>query len=130
MERQDAVLELVDWRGALTDLRAALQDFPWDCEHSLVVLRPEHICRAIDRFLKDEVSAKELEDWAEAVEGREDIEYLASHSEIISEALFQLSTPEANVPISKLSAGRWLHELSCSNKSLNTDAPKDSAPVG
>jgi hypothetical protein len=112
MERRDAVLALVDWRGALNDLRASLQNFPWDCEHALVILRPDHICRAIERFLKDEVSAMDLEEWAEAVEGREDVGYFESQSEIISEALFQLSTPAANVPISKQIAGSWLHELS------------------
>jgi hypothetical protein len=44
--------------------------------------------------------------------GREDIEYLGSHSETISETLFQFPTLEANLPASKHSAAKWLHELS------------------
>lgn len=112
MDRREALSALVEWRGELGQLRANLQRFSWDSADRLLTLTPGHICRALERYLRGEVSEAEIEAWAEAVEGREDLEYLSRCEEIISEALFQLSTPSIHTPFNQLTAKRWQRELS------------------
>ena len=112
MDRREALSALVEWRGELGQLRANLQRFPWDAEDRLLTLTPGHICRALERYLRGEVSEADVEAWADAVEGREDLEYLSPCEERISEALFQLSTPGINAPINRQTAERWQRELS------------------
>jgi hypothetical protein len=112
MERREAVLNLVEWRGDLPDLVAAVREYPYDSEVPIVTLQAEHIRKAMERYLRGEIAAAELEAWADAVEGRDDIEYFEPHEDEISEALFRLSTPELNSPLSKEVAEKWLSELS------------------
>lgn len=112
MERREAVLDLVEWRGDLRDSIAAVREYPYDSEVPLVTLQAEHIRRAMQRYLGGDITAAELEAWAEVVEGRDDIEYFEPHEDEISEALFRLSTPELNSPLSKEVAEKWLLELS------------------
>jgi hypothetical protein len=96
MQRHDAVLALVEWRGDLKSLITALRQFPWDCEEPLVVVRAAHICRALEKYLCNEATASDIEAGAEAVGGREDVEYLAAEQDRISDALLRLSSPEIN----------------------------------
>jgi len=112
MDRREAVSALVDWRGHLPDLIVVAREFPYDSEVPIVTLQAHHIRNALERYIRGEVSASELEAWAENVEGRDDIEYFPDHEDEISDALFNLSTPEINAPISKQVVEMWLSKLS------------------
>jgi len=112
MERRDVVQGLVDWRGQLSDLIAAAREFPYDSEVPIVTLQTAHIRSVLQRYLRGDISAAEVEVWAEAVEGRDDIEYFGPHEDEIAEALFRLSTPQINTPLSKEIAEKCISELS------------------
>ena len=112
MERRDAIYGLVEWRGRLSDLIAAVREFPFDSEVPLVTLQAVHIRNALQRYLCGDASAADIEAWADAVEGRDDIEYFEPHEDAISDALFRLSTPLINTPLSKEVAEKWVSDLS------------------
>ncbi len=112
MERREAVQGLVEWTGRLSDLIAAAREFPYDSEVPLVTLRADHIRNVLQRYLRGEASPADVEAWADAVEGRDDIEYFEPHEEAISEALFRLSTPQIDSALSKEVAEKWLSDLS------------------
>jgi hypothetical protein len=112
MERREAVTNLVEWRGDLPDLLDAAGQFPFDSEVPLVTLTVAHIRSALERYLRGDATADELEAWATSVEGRDDIEYFELHQDEIADALFRLSTPDINHPISKQVAENCLAELS------------------
>jgi hypothetical protein len=48
----------------------------------------------LESFLAGVIDAHEIEVWAEAVQGRDDIGMREPDSELLGEALFELSTPE------------------------------------
>ena len=108
MNRRETVEALVEWRGDLSALTARLSEFPFDSETPLVTLQISNIVEALERFLAGGVSANDVEHWADAVEGRDDIGYAAGHEDEISQVLFVLSTPDANGSLTQDSAKKLL----------------------
>lgn len=67
------------------------------------------ITRFVSRYMADELSAVELEQIGDLLEGAEFIEYVGPGSDgIIAQVVFQMSTPTPKVPITKEAAERWL----------------------
>ncbi|HEY0199809.1 MAG TPA: hypothetical protein VGC19_14945 [Rhodanobacter sp.] len=75
MSRAALVTELVRHERAVTDILRELAPYGWDCDSPLVQLLPEHIVDVLDRFLSGELSADQVDAWANAIECREDIGY-------------------------------------------------------
>jgi hypothetical protein len=75
LDRSQAVADLVFLRRPLPDAVAQLRSFPWDADQELVTLGPAALQAVLERTLGGELSAQQLEDWANAVEGRDDIAF-------------------------------------------------------
>jgi hypothetical protein len=54
----------------------ALRDFEWDHEEPLVILDKGIIKSILQKFLAGNLTGSELEAWANAIEGRDDIDYV------------------------------------------------------
>jgi hypothetical protein len=70
----------------------------------MATMRIDNITEALNRYLNGSVSAKDVEKWADAVEGRDDIEYAGGQEKTISELLSVLSNPEINGPLTLAAA--------------------------
>lgn len=105
------MLELLQFERPFAELRDSLLAFPYDYEGDAVVLMRKHIAHALQRLVDGAISAEALEAWAEFVEGRPGIEYENGMEERLSEALFQLSTPEINEPVTAERCWRLLKQL-------------------
>ena len=57
------------------------------------------LTRALDEFDAGALSEADLVAWAEEVHGREDIELDPNDSDLLADALFELSTPELFGPM-------------------------------
>lgn len=89
---------------------AALAGAPWDSE-PLVVLSRAHIGGVLKRLLAGEWPASDVEQWAELVEGRDDIELEPRHEELIKEVLFDMANPAIQGPLDHRAAKRILARL-------------------
>jgi len=111
MNRRAAIEALIELRGDVGDLTsAALAFLPAPLEPS-VTLTEAHIDAVLDRYLRGTLSANEVERWADAVEGRDDVQYRDIHAGVISNLLFRLSTPEINTPLTHEVARAMRHEI-------------------
>jgi len=88
VERTNWLRSLLSLEVPLDAVLVALQRFPWDSDE-LVTLTPEHISRVLRRFLAGELTARDVEHWANAIESRDDI----AMSEFVMEVLFDLANP-------------------------------------
>jgi len=100
MDRRAAVEALVELRGEIAHVVSVARSFPFDCEETLVTLTCAHIDAILERYLRGTLGAGEVECWADAVEGRDDIQYREGQEEKIADLLFRLSSPEINEPLS------------------------------
>jgi len=85
-----------------------LAEFAWDSESELVLLTSEDCCHVLSLFKQGSLSATEIEDWANALECREDVGFSTSQTR---ELLHELANPLLTQPLSVERADYWLSEL-------------------
>ncbi len=90
ISREALVKELVELSQPLAAVTDGLAAFPWDCYAPLITLTPRHVEVVLTRFLSGELSARAVQEWADAVECRDDIEVGAG----AIDAIHALATPE------------------------------------
>ena len=67
------------------------------------------ITRLVSRYLQDQLTAQELEQIGDLLEGAEFIEYVGPGSDgIIAQVIFEMASPQTKGPITKEAAERWL----------------------
>jgi hypothetical protein len=91
------------------EITAELRAYGWDSDIELVRLRREHVRSVIERYLRGEIDSDTVEEWAESIEGREDIGYEAGWESELGSVLHQLANPLLSGQLST-SVGRSLLE--------------------
>ena len=104
MDRRAAIEALVELRGEIDVAVSAAQSFPFDLDEPVVTLTCAHIDSILERYLHGTLSANDVERWADAVEGRDDIQYCEGQEKKIADLLFILSCPDINEPLSPATA--------------------------
>ena len=90
------------------ELRAALAQFEWDCPEPLASLTRDHVLNILKKFLAEELTAEAVEDWADLVESREDINYTDDH---VLNAIFVLANPLINGQLDNQLAQHLVSEI-------------------
>jgi hypothetical protein len=98
LDRAGLLAELLGYERPLPDVLAALAAYGWDSDEPLVELKTSHIRHALDRYIRTELSAAQVEEWANAIECREDIAY--EPSSLAGDTIFELANPELALPLS------------------------------
>lgn len=99
-------------QGDLAQLREALKQIDAESECHAEVLTAAHARSVLERFLAEELTASEVELWADGLEIRADIEPESRFAEELTQLLFELSTPELFPPLSRSRVMEWLALLS------------------
>lgn len=105
------VTALLRFVSSVADLREQLSELPHDYDGQPAVMTKAHMAHALRRFIKGDITATDLEQWDDLVEGRPGIEYQTGYERILEKALFQLSTPDINRPITIAMCWRLLKEV-------------------
>lgn len=67
------------------------------------------VTRFVSRYLEDTLTAEQLAEIGDLLEGGEFLEYVGPGSDgVIAQVLYEISTPSPNRPITKEAAERWL----------------------
>jgi hypothetical protein len=93
MSRQAILYSLIHLDAPLAGLKAALASISWDAE-PIVTLARQDIATVLQRFIRGEIDAVAVEEWANLVEGREDIQFEPGSEEVIADAIHDLANPE------------------------------------
>ena len=98
--RAEILQELVLFEKPSESLLQELKSFGWDwTEAPLLTIKKEDLLRIVDRFLTGQLSALQLQEWAENLETREDVAFDEKDAEIIDDIFFQIATPMINGPL-------------------------------
>lgn len=97
--RQQALQNLVAFNTDIETLKKALKPFSWDSDSELVTLTREHIRKTLIRYLENTLTEPQLEDWANTIEGRDDIGFELGHENMIQEVICRLANPLITQPI-------------------------------
>jgi hypothetical protein len=110
-QRQQALRDLLELRVPVNMATGALARFGWDSEQELVTLTRADATRTLTRYLTGELSADDVEQWADALEVREDVGREPGFGDELTELLFQLATPEVAGKITPETAKHWINTL-------------------
>lgn len=92
-DRSVVIENLLNLSSPLDDLRQQLSSFDWDFEGVAVVLNRHHVMDVLSRYLSGELTAAIVEQWANLLEGREDISFDRMHEKWIADTIFELANP-------------------------------------
>lgn len=107
MERTDLLKDLLEYKGNISFLSKALQTFSWDSEE-LVQFRVAQLATILNRYISGELTATDIESWANLIECREDIGY---ESAALKEAIHDLANPALSAPLNHSEAKKLLQRL-------------------
>lgn len=108
--RVELVEQLIGLTRPLRDIGKELSKYPFDSDIELAVLQRSHVVGILQRYLTGTLSEKDVEDWAESVEIRDDIGF--EDSEVVSDAIFFLANCYLNGPLTPPVAQDWIGRLS------------------
>lgn len=104
-KRTDLLSAVVAHELPIEPVIAQLAELPWDSE-VLIELCPQHVVAILDRYLRSELSAEQVAEWAERIECRDDIGFAQTSAETTKEAIFTLANSKLNEPFSHAGAER------------------------
>ncbi|MER8072249.1 hypothetical protein ABTZ59_28555 [Streptomyces sp. NPDC094034] len=103
--------DLVHWNGELSGLISnARRGEP----ASAVIFRRDHAVAAVEKVTTGLASSGQLTDWAQAVHFEDRVQVEDGHQDLLTQFLFEISTPELFEPVTHEICQRWLHILRAS----------------
>ncbi len=97
------LLDLLNFSKTIDELKLELHSLPWDYDGTPIIFSRSHLLNVLLRFLKADIDKIEVENWANLVESREDIEFEEKYSTELSQMIYQLANPtlEGELDINK-----------------------------
>ena len=108
--RVDALNDLLRRRISVVDGITNLRQFPWDSPEELTVLTVADVVSALESWVLGDIDDQGLESWAEAIAGRDDVAMETKAADVLTQGLFELSSPELFGPVAS-TAPRLLERL-------------------
>lgn len=109
--RLELLHSLLKFDRPVSQIDSLLGEYGWDSEEELVTLLPEHVASVLERYLQGDLLAEDVEEWAGAIEGRDDIGYPVETREILKDVIFELAQPFLTAPLSREIAFSLLTQL-------------------
>ena len=100
MENRASLLRrVVRYELPIEDTIALLRAYGWGSNEEIVVFTAADAIRLLERYLSGELTARQVEHWAELLEMRGDLGYEERWSDELRRLLFLLANPEVNETI-------------------------------
>ncbi len=110
-ERKSTLLKLVRFDEPINVLSNLMETVPFAWPHTepaIVDLTSEHVVAVLERFIGGELTAEDVDRWANMVECREDL----SSTEIVDDVIFDLANPFMMIhPLSAESAMQYVRTV-------------------
>ena len=99
--RADLLAKVVRYELPLEETLVMLRAYGWDSDKELLILSGPDVLSIIDRFLTGDITARQLQHWAELLEMRDDLGYDEDRADLLRRIIFRLANPEANGTITR-----------------------------
>ncbi len=111
MVRRRILQSLVEMDRSLDSVLGELAGVAWDSEEELVTLQPAHVIEILIRFQSARLGAEDVERWANAIEGRDDIGFADESRALLKETIFDLANPDLQGALTTEAAARLVERL-------------------
>lgn len=111
VDRQRVLRSLLELNRTLESVLGELVGISWDADEEVVILHPEHVIEVLKRFQGGRLRAEDVERWANAIEGRDDIGVEVASRVVLNEAIFDLANPKLQGALTREVAEQWVERL-------------------
>ncbi len=91
--RIEILKDLIRLKSDSRALEKELAQYPWDMDEPLLILHKQDVIAVVQRCINIDISIKDLNDWADIIELRDDIDF---ENEEVKRLIFELANPEIN----------------------------------
>lgn len=113
MATRDRVLcDLINFSEPVSVMAKNLGAIDWDFDATPIELNSTHLKNVLQRYIGGDLTSGEVEDWANLIEGREDIDFESNYSQFLSDAIYELANPELTEPLSEQRAKEIIQHIS------------------
>lgn len=113
INRKKILQDLVEFRKPPSEMYAVLSIFEWDSDEELIQMERRHIAVVLQKYISGEISSEEIEDWANLIEGRDDVDYAE-----VAEILHILANPAITHQLTPSVAASLVDKLRMPNTPL------------
>jgi len=96
--REDILKDLVNLKSNLAELQKELSQYSWDIETPVLIINRMDFTNVLQRCIDDKLTFLEVENWANAIECRDDLGFEDNN---VQEIIFDLANPDINGEITK-----------------------------
>lgn len=108
---QEVIKNLVTLSKPIEKIREDLKSSDWDSDDE-VLMTSSDVVKVLNRFISQEINVATIVEWANLIEGREDIDYQEPFFEEIKQLIYELANPDIEGEIKTETISRWIERLS------------------
>lgn len=101
---------LLEMNKSLPEIKKLLSQFEWD-SNELVMLETKHVKNILECYQSGEINENIVEEWANAVENRDDIGYPEHNGKLIKEVINELANPLLTQKLNRVRAKTLFQKL-------------------
>jgi hypothetical protein len=91
--RADILKDLVNFKGNPVELQEELSHYSWDSEIPVLIINRNDFADVIKRCIDGKLTLSEVEEWANTIECRDDLDF---EDNDMQEIIFDLANPNIN----------------------------------
>lgn len=99
--RAELLTQIARFQIEISSAIKEFQKYSWDCERDLYILTKSDLLRVFKKYLSNSITEKEINEWANFLECREDLGYENESGELLKQIIIDLANPDLSEPISK-----------------------------
>ena len=107
-ERTEILDDLINFDSNISSLTKELSVFFFFFEQPFLVIGSDNVVKVLDKLSEGEITRKDIEDWANAIECREDVDF---ESEPVKEIIHELANPLISEDLTTDKIGAFRNEL-------------------
>ena len=108
--RRDIIEHLINLDLPIQEIRSQLRTLPWDSDEE-ILLTKRAAKSVLERYINGHLDLDILVEWANIIEGRDDVCFDPSCSQDLKQLVFDLANPQLQGSISNDIAKDWLSKL-------------------
>jgi hypothetical protein len=107
--RQSILEDLVNLKGNLDKVQSELSEYPWDVDAPILIISKAGFLEILKRGIDKEITYEAIENWADAIECRDDLGF---EDDEMQEIIFELANPSINRKITDELLKEFFNRLS------------------
>ena len=108
--RKKLLINIIKLENNSERSKRELKNYPWDSQE-IIHLTKMHIKAILEKYIKLEINNHEIENWADFLEGRDDVGFDENDFEKIKEIISELANPDLFGKLTKDKVIKYLNEL-------------------